>query len=407
MQFQMDFKTLVRYDIVLERIDQLEIQKRSITLGVKESVGRFVVEDIASPSTFPPHNRSAVDGFAVKFENALSASRNNPASLRVVGTINADTTPNFNLQGTECARVFTGAMIPEGSDAVVMQEDTEAIDDHVLVFKQVRKFQNIMRAGEDLRKGDIILHAGEKIMPWHLAAMIEAGIEDVKVLDTSVGILSTGDELVSGRINNSTAPMLSSLIHGLGMSTNFHGNVVDSKEKIIDALKSMREDVIIVTGGSGPSSVDLMHDIVSENGRIIFHGVKIKPGRTTGLGLFNEKPIFIISGLPVAALVAFDYIIHPALASWFGIESSSSREVKAILTRSIYNNDGVMMFVRVRLFKENDKLYADPLRTTGSGVISSVIRANGYLIVKDNLEGYKDGDEVNIKLIGDYNENIS
>jgi molybdopterin molybdotransferase len=114
----------------------------------------------------------------------------------------------------------------------------------------------------------------------------------------------------------------------------------------------------------------------------------------------------MLSGLPVAALVAFDNIVRPALATWFGIQFASGREVKAILTRSIYNNDGVMMFVRVKLFQENGRTYADPLRTTGSGVISSVIRANGYLVVRDNLEGYKDGDEVKVKLIGDYNENI-
>ena len=406
MQLQMDFKTLIRYDNVLERINQIKTERRSVALSVKESVGRFVFDDVASPLTFPPHDRSAVDGFAVKFEDTLSASRNNPASLKVVETLNADSVPKFKLQGMECARLFTGAMIPEGSDAVVMQEDTEAVGDHVLAFKQVRKFQNIIRAGEDLHEGDIILHEGERIMPWHLAAMIEAGIEHVKVLDVSVGILSTGDELVSGRIKNSTAPMLVALINNLGMRAHFHGNVTDDRENIVDALQSMDDDVIIVTGGSGPSSVDLMHDIVLEMGEIIFHGVRIKPGRTTGLGLVNQKPIFMLSGLPVAALVAFDNIVRPALTSWFGIQSWSGREVKAILTRSIYNNDGVMMFVRVKLFQENGNIYADPLRTTGSGVISSVIRANGYLIVKDNLEGYKDGDEVKVKLIGDYNENI-
>ncbi len=402
----MDFKTLIRYDNALERINQLKTERRSVTLSVKESVGRFVLDDITSPSTFPPHDRSAVDGFAVKFEDTLSASRNNPASLKIIGTLNADSVPKFKLQGMECARLFTGAMIPEGSDAVVMQEDTEAVGDHVLVFKQVRKFQNIMRAGEDLHKGDIILHEGERITPWHLAGMIEAGIEHVKTLDVSVGILSTGDELVSGRIKNSTAPMLVALINNLGISAHFHGNVADDRKNIVDALKSIDDDVIIVTGGSGPSSVDLMQDIVLEIGEIIFHGIRIKPGRTTGLGLVEQKPIFMLSGLPVAALVAFDNIVRPALATWFGIQFASGREVKAILTRSIYNNDGVMMFVRVKLFQENGRTYADPLRTTGSGVISSVIRANGYLVVRDNLEGYKDGDEVKVKLIGDYNENI-
>jgi len=397
----MDFKTLIRYDEALDLIDQFGIQPKGTLLNIEDSVGRIAFGNILSPSDFPPSNRSAVDGFAVKSEETISASRNNPLSLQMIGVVSANTIPDFRISRGQCARIFTGGTIPEGSDAVIMQEDTEIEKSTVYVFRQMRKFQNVMRTGEDLRSGDVIVRDGQRILPWHLAALIESGIKQISVHAESVGIISTGDELVSGMVANSTAPMLLHMFRREGIQSNFYGNTKDDASEILDLLNSINDDIVIVTGGSGPSSVDLMHDLIANNGKILFHGVRIKPGRTTGLGIYRDRPVFMISGLPVAALVSYESIIYPAVIKWLNIEKRRRNITRGILTRSVYNNDGVRMFVRVRIYNEDGKVYVDPLRTTGSGVISSVIDAEGYLIIPENLEGHRDGNEVDVQLIGD------
>ena len=395
----MDFKHLTRFNDAISAMNSLNFVRRQKSIELQDCVWKFAFDDALSPSTFPPSNRSAVDGFALKFEDVISSSRGNPCPLKVVGRLDASTVPDFVVRERECAQVFTGSTIPEGCDAVIMQEDADIINDIVYAYRPLRKYQNIMLAGEDLNKGDIILRAGKRILPWHYAALIETGIKKVNVHDESIAIISTGNELVSGKVKNSTAPMLSQLISRSGLASNFYGNVEDDKSRIRDVLNSVKEDVIITTGGSGPGSVDLVHSVVEDNGKIIFHGLRIKPGRTTGLGVFNGKPVFMISGLPVAALVAYDNIIEPGIRAWFGIEDRRIREVTGTITRSVYNNEAMKMFVRVKLIPRDGKLYADPLRTTGSGVVSSVLNADGYLVIDDDLEGYRDGDEVQVNLL--------
>ncbi len=397
----MDFKTLIGYDEVLNIISKITVNPRAKSISVYDSVGRIAFNDVKSPGQFPPFDRSAVDGFALRSEETISASRSNPIRLRLQGTVSGNTVPDFKITREECARVFTGADIPDGCDSVVMQEDAEVLADEVSIFKQVRKYQNIMRTGEDLRKEDIIIHAGEKILPWHLAAMIECGFHNTRVYDEEIGILSTGDELVSGKLQNSTAPMLASIISDLGLHATFHGNVIDDETAILNKMNTMDENIIIVTGGSGPSSLDMMHSVLSNSGKLLFHGVRIKPGRTTGIGIFRDRPVFIVSGLPVATLIAFDYIILPALRSWLQLTQKVERTIEATLTRSVFNNDGVKMFVRVKISRRDDEYFAEPLRTTGSGIISSIINADGYLIVPEELEGYREGDSVNVTLVGD------
>ena len=397
----MEFKSLTPYGEALKLASGLSIHGRSEYIPASESSGLYCAEDVTSPHDFPEIDRSAVDGIALRFEDSLSASRSNPVTLTVIGQVRIGDDPEFSIDRGECAVVFTGSPIPTGANAVVMMEDAFIDGKIASIYKQVKKFQNISRSGEDLRAGDIIVRSGQRIMPWHIPAFIETGVEKVHVFRSELGILSTGTELVEGVVKNSSAPMLKALASNLGLRSVFYGNVADERGEILSKINEMKSDIIIITGGSGPSSQDLVHDIIEENGKIVFHGVRMKPGRTTGLGIINGKPIFMISGLPVAALIAFENIIEPAIRSWFGMGSKVRRTKKGFLTRSIFNNENMRMFVRVRMFEEDGKMMIDPMRTTGSGVINSVISADGYLVIEENSEGYPDGAEVEIIEIGD------
>ncbi|BAB59707.1 molybdenum cofactor biosynthesis protein moeA [Thermoplasma volcanium GSS1] len=379
--------------------------KLNLNVRMKEvrsdiSAGMYSAIPILSPSDFPQYDRSAVDGFAVRYEDVLSAGLNNPISLKLVGSIHVGDANNIRIGKNQCAEIFTGAEVPEGADAVVMQEDAEIEGEYVAIFRKVKKFQNIGRKGEDLKTGDKIIDRGQRIMPWHIPAFIETGIEKVNVFDLKIGVLSTGDEIVSGKVKNASAPMLQSLIVRDGFNSVFLGNVEDNVEKISNVIRSFEGDLLIVTGGSGPSSTDLMDSILQNLGQIIFHGIRMKPGRTTGLALVNDKPIFTISGLPVAALIAYENVIRPLIFNWLSIKETRPNIVKGELTRSIFNNEAMKMFVRVRLSNKDGKIYVDPLRTTGSGIINSVINADGYLIIDENVEGYQEGQLVEVKLIG-------
>ncbi|MGC8608747.1 MAG: molybdopterin molybdotransferase MoeA, partial [Thermoplasmata archaeon] len=375
------------------------IKSRCLTVPARDSAGYYSYEDIRSPVNFPGENRSAVDGYALKFEETLSSTKTNPMIFKLMGAIGIGDENKISINHGECMKVFTGSPIPEGADTVVMKEDTDIASNEVRVFKQARKFQNISLVGEDLKIGDVIIAHGRKIEPWHIPAFVEAGIESVKVTSARIGILSTGDELVNGKVKNSSAPMIVSLIKRKGFDGEFLGNVRDDPEEIETILDKYDGDIIILTGGSGPSERDIVHSFLQDKGKIFFHGMRMKPGRTTGFGEYAGKPVFMISGLPVASLIAYENVIDPALNSWFGIRSVQKKTVTGRLERSIYNNDAMKMFVRVSVSDVNGTVRVDPLRVTGSGVISSVIRADGYLVIDENVEGYADGEEVKVDIL--------
>ncbi len=395
----MDFKTLTGYDEAMRIISSYKFQVHYSTMAAESSAGHYSYEDVKSPVNFPAENRSAVDGYALRYDETISATKTNPMLFKLTGKLGIGDRIDRTLEPESCVKVFTGSPIIAGADAVVMKEDTEDDGSTVKVFRQVRKYQNISLAGEDLKIGDTIIGKGRMIKPWHIPAFIEAGIDRIKTVNVRIGVLSTGNELVNGTVKNSSAPMLLSMMKRKGFTGEFLGNVNDDTGEIKKALGDYDGDVLIITGGSGPSERDIVHSFMEEYGKIFFHGMRIKPGRTTGFGEYGKRPVFMISGLPVASLIAYENVIEPAIESWAGIVRDRDRMVTGRLERSIYNNDAMKMFVRVSLINDGDSFKVDPFRVTGSGIISSVIRAGGYLVIDENVEGYADGDYVQVKLL--------
>ncbi|MCD6278152.1 MAG: molybdopterin molybdotransferase MoeA [Desulfurococcales archaeon] len=414
------FLKIENIDAVLNRLlSSVKVSLNIKRVRIAEAVGRVAAEDIYAPREYPPFDRAAVDGYAVRSSDTFSASPTNPALLKCVGTIDTSVIKDYGsmawspptLEEGETYLVFTGAPIPVGADAVVPLEDTVTQGRNVLILKQVPPLANISRKGEDFRRGDTILCRGTIIMPWHVAALAQAGIGYVKVYQpVRVAVINTGDELTEVGSNkpgiiNSAGPLIEAYVKLIGCEAVRLGIVRDNVREIREVVeKGLKEaDVVVITGGSSVGGRDVVPEALFsiEGAELVFHGVNLRPGRTAGAFIINGKPVLMLSGLPVACYVGLEAILKPLIYHLLGTRPPPKVRVRATLTRRVVNVVGYRSFYRVRVYRGSDgRLYAEPLRLTGSGIISSLIKGNALLIIPEDTEGFDEGVEVEVELIG-------
>ncbi len=407
------FKTLKGVDEALSLIKSSvkDIVLDCIEIDVKNSLHYFPAEDILAQQDVPNFDRSAVDGYAVISNDVISSSPTNPIILKVVQKIYADT--NFDklkpINHGEASIVYTGAPLPPNADAVVMFEDTKFDGLMVQVFRPVSPYQNVSRKGEDFSKGSIVVERGALIRPWHLAALLSTGLDKIRVYRRiKVGVLSTGSELTEkyngSGIVNTTKPLLLSLVSEEFCEAIDFGTVPDDREaireKILQALPEV--DILLTTGGTSVGATDLVSDtILSIKGsKLIFHGVRMRPGRPTGMALVNGKPIFMLSGYPVASFTGFEVFVKHTINLLRSSRQLDYPKIRARLSRRLAKPVGVKAYVRVKVFKVGEEYVAEPLRLTGSGLLSTLTRGNALLVIDENVEGYDEGEVVEVQLIG-------
>ena len=397
-------------DLMLKSLQIVDLDRSEIS--VSESLHCFCAEQALSNQDSPPYNRSAVDGYAVISDDILSSSTTNPTTLEVIQEISAESSREIikPLSNGEASIVYTGSPLPKNSDSVVMVEDTKVEGSSVIVYKPVSPWQNISRKGEDFEKGSVVVEKGILIRPWHLAALLSAGKVKVKVFRRlRVGVLSTGSELKGSLspsddgVIDTTKPLILSLIReefcdpvDLGTAPD---NVGIIESKIRQALSKV--DLIITTGGTSVGATDLVREAITrlDNSTVLFHGVRMRPGRPTGLAAVQGKAIFMLSGYPVAAFTGFEVFVKSAIHLIRGSKSLPSPMIGAYLSRRLAKPVGVKAFVRVNVKKGSDgKHYVEPLRLTGSGLLSTLTRGNGLLIMEEGLEGYDEGENVDVML---------
>ncbi len=407
------FKKLTSVEKALQILRELlEKQEKKDTevLPLLESLGRVCGEDIYAPFDIPSFDRSAVDGYAVIAEDTFSASPSNPIELKIIGSLMPGDEPGLlKIDKGEAVEVATGTPLPLNANAVIMAEDTKIVKSGLIeVYKQAHPFQNVSRKGEDFKRGELVVRRGTRIKPWHIGALASLNISRVKVFSKPrIGILSTGSELVElgselkpGKIVNSSKIMLKALINSCGGEPVDLGIVEDDVklilEKIEDGLRSC--DALITTGGTSIGRRDLVPEAINLIGRVLVHGLAIRPGKPTGFGLVKDKLVFMLSGFPVAALIGFNLFVKPAIDALLGARSEPSPKIVGRLTRRVASLSGMRSYVRVKLVKHGDSYIVEPLRLTGSGLISTLTEANGLLVIPENLEGYDEGEEVEVEL---------
>ena len=389
---------------VTHRVRELE------EVGLLEAVSRVCAEDVRAPIDSPPFDRSAVDGYAVIAEDTFGASLNNPVELKMVGSAypGMDVARLPRLSRGEALKLMTGAPLPPGANAVVMVEDTVRRGEVVEVVKPVHPYRNVSRRGEDYRAGEVVVGKGTKIRPWHVAALASLNISRVRVLRRArVGVLSTGSELIEvgeevkpGKIMNSSKPMLLALLEEEGAEGVDLGIVADDleliKAKILEGIRGA--DALIVTGGTSVGELDLVPEAVSALGEVIVHGLMMRPGKPTGFGVIEGKPVFMLSGFPVAALVGFQLLVRPALSLMLGYKEEPRLRIRGRLTRRVATPPSTRSYVRVKVKRAGGEVLVEPLMLTGSGLLSTLTEANGLLIVPEDLEGFEEGEFVEVEL---------
>ena len=384
----------------------LQIGKQKVEEApLREALGRVLAEDLIAQEALPRFDKSAMDGYAVKSNDLTGATQSKPAVLQL--------TQSDQITAKEAKQVWTGNPIPKGADAVVMLEDTQKRGGQLEVWGQLVPWANVSKIGEDIKNGDLLVKAGTRLNPYHLGLAAALGHIKLKVsIKPKIAIIATGNEIVevgteraSNQIYDSNKTMIISLCHELGAETTDLGiakdNIDEIAEKIKTALKT--SEAVITTGGTSVGGLDLVPDAVNKLGKpgVIVHGVALRPAMPTGVGMLEDKPILILSGNPVAAVIGFEVFGRPLICKLLGMTQTEQRPIiRAVLTRRITSALGRKTYVRVRVTMKNGDLIAEPVSAKGSGSISTMTQSNGYLIVPENREGVNEGETVFVQIFG-------
>jgi len=401
------FQKLTSTDDALNKwLGVLKIKKPSaVNVPLSEALNRVLAEDVITEESLPRFDRSAVDGYALNSENTSGASQFKPALLKLTES---------NIVGAKQAKqVWTGTPIPKGADAVVMIENTQKRDEEIEVWVQLAPGDNVSKKGEDIKKGETAIKAGTRLNPYHLGLLAALGKNQVLVTKKPrIAIIATGNELADvgnkpagNQIHESNRTMLSAMCHELNAEPADLGIAKDDLDEIVEKIRKglTNADAVITTGGTSVGGLDLVPDAVNKLGKpgIIVHGVAMRPGMPTALAVLEGKPVMVLSGNPVAAVVGFEVFARPLICRMLGMDKEEYRTaVKATMTRRVSTALGRKTFVRVKAFEKNGEVFAEPVSARGSGAISTMTRGNGFVVVPENREGVAEGELVTVRLFG-------
>lgn len=407
------FRQTTSVEKALERfLANVTVEKlNSELVSPEEAFGRVLAEDVVSKVNVPSHDRAAMDGYAVVAVDTFGSSQTAPALLSLVSQVDMGKYPTFQLKRGEIAEIATGAILPAGADAVVMLEYARKIDEkQVEILIAVTPGENVSKTGEDVRNGDLALKEGTRIKPPDVAMLAALSIERVRVFRRpKIAIICTGSELIElgirpspGRILNTNRFLLSALIQELGASPIYLGIAKDTVEDIsrLIRLGLAEADVVTITGGTSVGGKDLVPDAIDLAGKpgMLVHGISIRPGMPTGLASVNGKPVVSLSGQPVAAMIGFNTFVRPLILRLLGTIEEPMPSVQAELSRRMASASGMKTFLRV-IVKESERGYvADPITTSGSGLLSSMTQANGIIMIPEDKEGIEAGEVVTVTL---------
>jgi len=404
-----EFFNVIDLDEVSEYIEKF-LPVGVEALSLPQTVGRILAEDIISDIDLPDFRRATMDGFAVRGASTFGASEGNPAYLSVKGAVTMGEAPDYSIGPGEAVRISTGGMLPQGADSVIMIEHTATIDEATVeAYRSVAPGQNVIDVGEDYSKGKTILTGGTKMRPQETGLLAAFGHTSVNVYKQPViGIISTGDEIVAideipgpGQIRDINTYTLSGLVQQTGAKSVSFGIVHDNfkalSEKCAQALS--RCDMVLVSGGSSVGVRDLTIDVLNslKDTNIFFHGISISPGKPTILAKVQGKAFWGLPGHVVSAMIVYSRIVKPFVEHISGLALKFNRElrIQAVLSRNLSSAQGRVDYIRVRLFQRQGRLQAEPILGK-SGLINTMVQADGLIEIGMNTEGLEKGTEVEV-----------
>lgn len=375
---------------------------------IEQALGRVLAEEVMANRDQPPYDVSAMDGFALRSADAASA----PVALQVIEDIKAGDMPGKTVQAGQCARIMTGAPVPQGADAVIRVEDTQMLaDGRVQINVAVKPRNDIRDRGENMRLGDVVLGDGTAITPGVVGMLAMVKCAQVEVFrQPRVAILSTGDELEglndpfdANKIPDANSYALMAQVQALGIMPDLLGIARDEPEHLKEMLlRGLHYDVLLVSGGTSVGVHDYVRPTLEALGvQTKFWRVEMKPGHPMAFGVAPLTWVFGLPGNPVSSMVCFEEFVGPALRCIMGHRKLFRRTATARLARDVKHKHSRTEFVRVMLAMEGDGLVATPTGDQGSGILRSMAMAEGLLVVPSSSKGIAAGEQVTVQLLDD------
>lgn len=386
------FKELTQVDEALESLlSKIDPLNRVKEVPLAQSGGRIVASPVTAPRSAPHYRRAAMDGFAVRASDTFGATESSPNRIELADSVRQVT----------AVPVHTGGFVPGEADAVLKIEDTRKEGEKLAVYSSLAPGDNVSPVGEDVEQGDLLIDKGDEVQPSHLGLLRTLGVESVPVLEKpGVAVLPTGEELVPsgeepgpGQTVQSNGIMVSESVRRWGGAPEEKEILSDEPEKLVRGLDWGLEgsDVVAFTGGSSVGRRDRIVEVLEDRGEVLVHGVAIQPGKPVALAMVKDKPVIALPGYPVATLADAYFFLRPLLAH-LNRRNTEDSTVKAKLARKIHSKLGKLSLVRVAV--EDGE--ATPVRVSGSGVLSSVTRSDGFVLVPEDSEGIAAGEEVEL-----------
>ncbi|MFP6572472.1 MAG: gephyrin-like molybdotransferase Glp [Vicinamibacterales bacterium] len=378
---------------------------RTHYVPLEKSSGLVLATDIIAAQDVPPFDRAAMDGYAVLANDTFSASRQTPKSLRCIETVHTGNIPTKQVGTGECAEIATGAPMPEGADAVVMVEETERANNGTVdIFKPVHPKQHIGRRGADIAITQKVLGPGDLLTPSRLGAIAALGIPNVEVYDRPrVALLSTGNEIVEPGKPLEPGHIYDINRFTLGSIVGIHGGVSTAYPVATDSLKSLGEavdtilknktDILVFSGGSSVGEKDLTLDILQEKGKVLFHGISVKPGKPTVFGRIGSTPVFGMPGYPTSCLSNAYMLLVPLLRIMAHLPPYQTRTVTVPTAQRLVSTTGRHQFYTVRVV---DGAAVGAFKASGD--ITSMSEADGYIEIPAQTDLIEKGEPVEVKL---------
>lgn len=382
-------------------ITNLPIKRKTEKIPVNDAYKRILAEDVYATLNLPPFRRASMDGYAVIAKDTYRSSEDDPTPLKLIDVVMAGEAPKTKVVGGTCIEVSTGAPVPEGADAVIMIEVTEKSGENILMLESVPVGANIADEGSDIKKGGLLLHEGELITADKIGVLSAIGLKDVTVYaKPRIAVISTGNELIKsnekmnyGKIYDINSYTVSNAVKSCGCIPIHTEIVKDDYDSLKNAITEFEDvDIIITSGGTSAGAGDMLKVVLDELGEVLVHGIAVKPGKPTMVGLIGDKIIFGLPGYPVAAIMIFYNFVAPFLRKYASLDESGEEKAREFkLSRRYVPSRGRMQYVLVKI--EDDQ--AHPI-LKDSGAITALAEADGYFIAGKNVEILEKGANVEV-----------
>lgn len=377
-------------------IEKVEFPIASEVVFVKDALDRITAEPVFAKFSSPYFHSSAMDGYAVRAKDTFWATEREPVKLKI---------------GKDAYWIETGDPLKEGFDAVIPVEEVSIKDGYIEIYSSVPPYNDVRPIGEDIVATELIIPESHRVRAIDIGAVLASGITQIKVRRKPVvGIIPTGSELISADELSQKLPeppqlieynsaVLSGFVKQAGAEPKVYPIVRDNydeiKEAVLNALKDCH--MVLLNAGSGYGKEDFTYKVMSEIGEVIINGVAIKPGKPFIAAFIDNKPVLGIPGYPVSAIICYELFVKPLLDLYLGTSMEEKEELTAIISRQISSNIGVDEFVRVKVGRVGEKYVVTPMGR-GAGLLMSVVRADGFMLIPKGSEGYSQGSEVKVNL---------